>query len=81
MDLHDVAYERGALEEVLAGIKTPTLCVGINTDVLYPVQEQKRLASQLVRSAYREIDSPFGHDAFLIEHEQLGKFVKEFLRD
>jgi homoserine O-acetyltransferase len=81
MDLHDIAYERGALEEVLAAIKIPTLCVGINTDVLYPVHEQKRLASQLVRSTYREIDSPYGHDAFLIEYEQLGKFVTEFLRD
>ena len=81
MDLHDIAYERGALEEVLAAIKIPTLCVGINTDVLYPVHEQKRLASQLVRSTYREIESPFGHDAFLIEYEQLGKIVREFLSD
>jgi homoserine O-acetyltransferase len=81
MDLHDIAYERGSVESVLSAVKIPTLCVGISTDVLYPIHEQKRLASQLTRSVYREINSPFGHDAFLIEHEQLGKIVREFLRD
>jgi homoserine O-acetyltransferase len=81
MDLHDIAYERGTIEEVLAAVRIPTLCVGISTDVLYPIHEQKTLASQLPRSVYREINSPFGHDAFLIEYEQLGKIVREFLRD
>jgi homoserine O-acetyltransferase len=81
MDLHDIAYERGTINEVLAAVRIPTLCVGISTDVLYPIHEQKTLASQLPRSVYREINSPFGHDAFLIEYEQLGKIVREFLRD
>ena len=81
MDLHDIAYGRGDVGEVLASLKTPVLCVGITTDILYPVHEQKKLASQLARSTYREIDSLYGHDAFLIEYEQLGKFVTDFLQD
>ena len=80
MDLHDVAYGRGRIEEVLSSLTVPVLCVGISSDVLYPVHEQKTLASLLPQSVYRQIESPFGHDAFLIEYEQLGKYVREFLR-
>ena len=80
MDLHDVAYGRGTIEEVLSSLAIPTLCVGISSDVLYPVHEQKTLASLLPQSVYRQIESPFGHDAFLIEYEQLGKYVREFLK-
>jgi homoserine O-acetyltransferase len=81
MDLHDVSYGRGSIEKVLSSVLLPVLCVGINSDVLYPVHEQKLLASQLPHSVYREIDSPHGHDAFLIEFEQLGKLVRGFLRN
>ena len=81
MDLHDVAYGRDALEEVLSSVQIPVLCVGIDSDILYPVHEQKSMAALLPHSVYRQISSPYGHDAFLIEYDQLGKFVKEFLRD
>jgi homoserine O-acetyltransferase/O-succinyltransferase len=81
MDLHDVAYGRENIEDVLSSVNVPVLCVGIDSDILYPVHEQKKLASQLPRARYREIASPFGHDAFLIEFEQLGRFVREFLGD
>ncbi len=79
MDLHDVGYGRGNIEDILSSVNIPALCVGIDSDILYPVHEQKKLASALPRARYREITSPFGHDAFLIEFEQLGKFVGEFL--
>ncbi len=81
MDLHDVGYERGSVEKVLSSVKIPVLCVGIDSDILYPVHEQKALASHLPLAQYRQINSPYGHDAFLIEFEQLGKFVREFLQD
>ena len=81
MDLHDVAYGRGSVEEVLSAVKAPVLNVGIDTDVLYPVHEQKILASHFPYSVYREIRSPYGHDAFLIEYGQLGAFVVEFLKN
>ena len=81
MDLHDVAYGRENLATVLASVQMPVLCVGINSDVLYPVHEQKLLASQLPHSVYREIDSPHGHDAFLIEFDQLGRLVRGFMRN
>ena len=47
MDLHDLAYERGTIKEVLSSVKIPVLCVGIDSDVLYPVHEQKAIAALL----------------------------------
>jgi homoserine O-acetyltransferase len=79
MDLHDVSRDRGAHETVLGRLMARTLCVGINSDVLYPAEEQKELASLIPNSEYVEIDSPHGHDAFLIEFDQLNHLIHNFL--
>ncbi len=79
MDLHDVGKDRGGINEALSNIKAKTKCVGINSDILYPVEEQKEITSQIPNAEYVEIDSIHGHDAFLIEFEQLDKIIKEFI--
>jgi homoserine O-acetyltransferase len=79
MDSHDVGKERGSVKEVLGRIRAKTLCLGIDTDILYPVWEQQEIAASIPGASYREITSLHGHDAFLIEYEQLNKIVSEFL--
>jgi homoserine O-acetyltransferase len=81
MDTHDVSRGRGDYPEVLASIEHPTLAVGIDSDVLYPLVEQEELADTLPNATLEVLSSPHGHDAFLIEQEALGAIVRPFLRD
>ena len=79
MDTHDVGRDRGGVSTALSSIKNETLIVGIDTDALYPADEQRDIAAGIPNAIYREIVSPHGHDAFLIEFEQLEKIIREFL--
>jgi homoserine O-acetyltransferase len=83
MDLHDIARGRGTLDTAMSRIKAPTLVLGISSDILYPTYQQKQIHSMLtgkgVDSTYIEIDSPHGHDAFLINFDQVGAPIKAFL--
>ncbi|MGK9476178.1 homoserine O-acetyltransferase MetX [Melioribacter sp. OK-6-Me] len=79
MDAHDVGEDRGGIKKALSSVDIPVLCVGINTDVLYPPEEQKKIAELIPHSEYAEIDSIHGHDSFLIEFGQLEKIIENFL--
>lgn len=78
-DTHDVGRGRGGVAEALSTLKMPAMVVGITTDIVFTVAEMKRLAGMLPSAEYREIDSPFGHDGFLVEHEQLNRILNEFI--
>ncbi len=63
---------------------TKIIQVGISSDILFPAQNNRKTKMILdeinVENEYLEIISPHGHDAFLIEYEQLGKLLKRFFR-
>ncbi len=79
MDAHDVARGRGAYDDVLASLDLPALVLGIDSDVLYPTGEQRELARLMSDATYAEITSRYGHDAFLIEFEQLNALLTPWL--
>lgn len=83
MDLHDVGRGRGGLESAMARITVPNLTIGISSDILYPEYQQRQMSRLLsaegVPNEYVEIDSPHGHDAFLIEVEAVGAPIGRFL--
>ena len=79
MDSHNVARERGRIEDVLKSIKVNTVVIGISSDQLCPVTEQKFIAQHIPNSRFIEIDSPYGHDGFLIEGEMISKVITENL--
>lgn len=79
MDTHDVGRGRGGIGMALERLQPiPSLFVGIDTDVLYTASEV-RDAAELAGGRYEEIQSPHGHDAFLIETEQVGAILRSFL--
>ena len=85
MDLHDIGRGRGGPEAALRRLRSPVLAIGVSSDILYPAHYSRQIADDAraagVPAAYHELDSPHGHDAFLIEHEAVGDLVGPFLDD
>lgn len=79
MDNHDVGEGRNSIANALSMITCKTEIVGISSDILYPVDEQKKIAALIPNATYSEIESIHGHDAFLIEFEQVDKIIRNFL--
>lgn len=80
MDSHNLARSRKAtLQEMLGRITQKSLIIGISSDILCPVEEQRFLARHMPHSSYYEIDSTYGHDGFLIEFELIGKILEGWL--
>ncbi len=81
MDSHDLGRERGGKQAALAAVTCPALVIGISSDVLYPVAEQRELVELLPAAHYLELDVPHGHDGFLVEGEMVGEAVGRFLAE
>ncbi len=79
MDSHNVGRGRLSVEKALKQIKAKTAIIGIETDILFPVQEQRFLAQNIEDAFLEIIESPFGHDGFLVEYEKISKVIKTFL--
>ncbi|MEM7278775.1 MAG: homoserine O-acetyltransferase [Pseudomonadota bacterium] len=81
MDSHDIGRGRDGIEKAMDKILVPALVVSVESDILYPPHEQQWLAERLPNARYRSLDSPHGHDGFLIDTEALGLLVKEFRQE
>lgn len=77
-DTHDIGRQRGGVKNALSRLEMPTLVVGITSDIIFLPEEMRELADMIPHSVYKEIDSPFGHDGFLVEHKVLNAIIKEF---
>ena len=81
MNGHDVGRGRGGTASALSRIRVPTLVAGVDSDRLYPLAQQAELAAGIPGSGrLRVLESPYGHDGFLIETEQVGSLLGELLR-
>jgi homoserine O-acetyltransferase len=78
MDSHNVARGFESVEQALKKIKAKTLVIGIQSDILFPVQEQELLAIHIPSAELQVIQSLYGHDGFLVEYKQLKQLIKEF---
>lgn len=81
MDSHNVGRGRTSTEKALQKIKAKTLVIGIESDLLFPIEEQIYLSQYIPNAEFKLIDSPYGHDGFLIEFEQLEKVLNKFLNN
>lgn len=79
MDSHSIGRGRSGNPIALESIRAKTLVIGVNSDTLFPIEEQEYLAKHIPNAELGVIDSVHGHDAFLIEYEQLNNLINEFL--
>jgi len=80
MSSHDIGRGRGGIERALGGVDVPVVVAGVDTDRLYPIRLQAELAELLPRAGkLRVIESPYGHDAFLIEVDAVARLVSDTL--
>jgi homoserine O-acetyltransferase len=81
MDSHHVGRSRKGIAAALKRIKAKTLVVGIDTDILFPVGEQKLLAETIPHARLVIMNSLYGHDGFLVEFEQLSSHIRDFFQE
>ncbi len=79
MDRHDIARARGSLRNALRGFGHRITGVGIPGDLLYPAEVVQSWTRQ-VGARYVSLDSPHGHDAFLLEVPQVDAILRDALR-
>ena len=85
MDLHDAGFARESVDAAFARYAGKSLlAVGISSDILFPnwqVNEMTGIANKNgVKAQYEEIESDNGHDAFLIDFDQLDDILRSFLK-
>jgi homoserine O-acetyltransferase len=78
MNSHDVGRDRGGVAAALSSVTARAVVAGVDSDRLYPLSQQAELARGL-GVPLRTVTSPYGHDGFLLEAEQVGDLVAQTL--
>lgn len=82
IDYFDLGADWGGLGPALARAKARFLVVAVSSDWLFPTSRSRVIVSHLQAEGkdvtFAELQSPFGHDAFLIESETLAKLLDAF---
>lgn len=79
LDSHNVGRHRGGVPAALSRITARTLCLGIDSDLLFPLSEIDYMARHIPGAQMGTLSSDFGHDGFLLEHEQITSQLCKFL--
>ena len=87
LDTHDVSRHRADPEsanpvyEALSKVQQPALILGIESDGLFTFAEQQEVAAGIPNSRLKRIESPEGHDAFLLQFEQVNRHIVDFFHE
>ncbi|GAY09428.1 homoserine O-acetyltransferase [Pseudonocardia sp. N23] len=81
MNAHDVGRGRGGVASALRRVRATTYVAGVNSDRLYPLEQSIEMAEGIPGAQLKVIDSPYGHDGFLIEDAVVGAHLTSLLRE
>lgn len=84
MDLFDLSEGCENMVDAFQHLTCPVLIMGSQTDILFPVEQQRDLSKWIKQSgnsqvSYFEMDSLYGHDTFLLNLNDVGTALKGFL--
>src|SRR5690606_11724820 len=83
LDQFDLAAAHDSLETAFAPLESQTLVVGFTSDWLFPPEQNRSIATAMLRAgkraSYAELHTDLGHDSFLLESPQLYDLVRGFL--
>ncbi len=79
VDSHNVGRGRGGVQQALSLIQAATIVIGIDSDMLFPLIEQKELAEGIKGAKMFIISSRFGHDGFLLEWRQIKQIIENHI--
>ncbi|HET6631143.1 MAG TPA: homoserine O-acetyltransferase [Rhodanobacteraceae bacterium] len=77
-------YAGGDVDKALASISVErALVIGVESDILFPIEQQEHIATSLRNGGadvdFVALDSPQGHDAFLVDIEHFGAAISDFM--
>ena len=83
MDAYDLVEAHGNLNAAFSGVTARFLVVALSSDWLFPPEQSLEIATALVQSgksvSYCLLRAPYGHDAFLVDIDQLARLINTFL--
>ena len=83
-DYFDLQKDYGSLTKAFANVKSRFFVISFASDWLFTPEQSRAIVDALAANrkdvSYCDIDSPYGHDAFLLEPEVLGTFLRCFLK-
>jgi homoserine O-acetyltransferase len=83
MDYFDLVSDYGSLMRGFRGVKSRFLVISFTGDWLFPTYQSKDIVRALLangaRVSFCEIESAYGHDAFLLRNEALERLIRDFL--
>lgn len=83
MDYFDISRSYGPLKDAFTTVKARYLVISYSSDWHFPTDQSKEMVRALISAgkdvSFVDVDSPYGHDAFLIEEDRLTRIVGAFL--
>lgn len=83
MDYFDLAAGSPSLADALTGLGVRFLLLTFSSDWLFPTYQTHGLVNAIRKAggqvSFAEIESPYGHDAFLLEPEEQRRYIEPFL--
>ncbi|MEI6915449.1 MAG: homoserine O-acetyltransferase [Armatimonadota bacterium] len=82
-DYFDLTLPSGSLQKELSSVQAKFLVISFSSDWLFPTYQSKEIVKALRRNnmdvTFAEMQTPYGHDAFLLESAQLSNLISNFL--